>query len=38
MSLWELLRESEIGEDDVPIATDEDVLRFEVTIDDARSV
>jgi len=38
MSPGELFRESEISEDDVPIATDENILRFEVAVDDACGV
>lgn len=38
MPPWKLLREPEISEDNVPVAADEDVLRFEVAVDDARGV
>lgn len=34
----ELLREPKVGEDDVPVGADEDVLRLEVAVDDAGCV
>jgi len=34
----ELLGETEVSKHDVAIGSDKDILRFEVTIDDARSM
>jgi hypothetical protein len=35
---WELLGETEIGQDDVPVCTDKDILGLEVTVDHTRGV